>query len=140
MLRSLGADEVVVNSDHSYSTDVWRITGKSGVDVVCENVVSGTLHESLRCMAPSGIAVVLGNIDPSPVMIDPGLVIGRRLRISGSGNPTLSDVRRSIELLRLGKVVPQVAEIIPFEEVARAHAIVEDRSTIGRVVLQGWEK
>src|SRR5438309_1855987 len=55
-LRSLGAHEVVVAKDGQYSAEVWRLTGKQGVDIAMENVGS-TLEQSLRSLATGGIAV-----------------------------------------------------------------------------------
>ena len=72
---------------------MWRRTGKQGVDVVLENVVTDTFGESLRSTAQNAIVVVLGNIGTKRVEIDPGLVIARRIRIAGSGNATYKDVR-----------------------------------------------
>jgi D-arabinose 1-dehydrogenase-like Zn-dependent alcohol dehydrogenase len=137
-IRSAGADEVVVSPDLKFSGDVWRLTEKQGVQAVLENVVSATFGESLRCLAPNGIAVVLGNTEMRKVEIDPGLVIGRRLRIEGSGNPTLQDVRRSLHLLGTGQVKPVIDRIVPFTCAAEAHASLEQRSISGRIVLKGW--
>src|SRR5277367_1493448 len=83
-LKSLGAHDVIVAKDLAYSADVWRLTGKRGVDIAIDNL-GATLAETLRCMALGGIVVVLGNVDGNAVPVLPGLLIGRRLRVSGSG-------------------------------------------------------
>ncbi|WP_248928028.1 alcohol dehydrogenase catalytic domain-containing protein [Paenibacillus hamazuiensis] len=137
-IRSVGADEVVVSPDLKFSADVWRLTEKQGVQAVLENVVSATFGESLRCLAPNGIAVVLGNTEMTKVEIDPGLIIGRRLRIEGSGNPTLSDVQRSLHLLAGGQVKPVIDSIVPFTRAADAHSSLERRGISGRIVMKGW--
>lgn len=137
-IRAAGADEVVVGDAATFAGDVWALTGRTGVDVVMENVVSGTLQASLRCLAQGGTAVVLGNIEATDVAVDPGLIIGRRLRIVGSGNPTFEDVRRALHLMAIGAVVPRIAEVVPFEAAAQAHAAIEERRTVGRVVMSGW--
>ncbi|GCL74080.1 alcohol dehydrogenase [Paenibacillus naphthalenovorans] len=138
IIRSVGADEVIVSPDLKFSGDVWSLTAKQGVQAVLENVVSATFGESLRCLAPNGIAVVLGNTEMRKIEIDPGLIIGRRLRIEGSGNPTLQDVRRSLHLLDTGQVRPIIDRIVPFTSAAEAHAILEQRSVSGRIVMKGW--
>ena len=48
LVRQAGADEVIVSPDLAFSREVWRLTAKQGVDAVLENVVTGTLGESLR--------------------------------------------------------------------------------------------
>ncbi|NGF68804.1 zinc-binding dehydrogenase, partial [Citrobacter freundii] len=66
-LHSLGADDVIVSSG-SYSAEVWKLTGKRGVDVAMENLGS-TLEDTLRSMALGGRVVVLGNVTPVSVPI-----------------------------------------------------------------------
>ena len=73
IVRQAGADEVIVSPDLKFSGEVWRRTGKQGVDVVLDNVVTGTFGESLRSVAQNATVVVLGNIGTKPVEIDPGL-------------------------------------------------------------------
>jgi acryloyl-coenzyme A reductase len=137
-LKTLGADEVVVSPDLSYSAQVWALTGKQGVDIAIENV-GASLSETLRCMTQGGTVVVLGNIGAAHVTLTPGLLIGRRLRIVGSGSATFEDLRQSISLLATGAIQPVVAQRLPFTQAARAHALLDERAITGRVVMQGWD-
>ncbi len=115
-IRAVGADEVVVSPDLRFSGAVWRLTEKQGVDVVLENVVSGTLGESLRSLGAHGLVVILG----------------------GSGNATYDDVERGLRLLSAGQIAAQVARVLPFPRAAEGHALLEERGAVGRVVLRGW--
>jgi acryloyl-coenzyme A reductase len=133
-----GADEVIVSPDLKFSGEVWRRTGKQGVDVVLENVVSNTFGECLRSTAQNAIVVVLGNIAAKRVEIDPGLIITRRIRIAGSGNATYKDVRIALHLLATGAVRPFIGAVLPFPRVSEGHAMMEQREVVGRVVLSGW--
>jgi len=138
IVREAGADEVIVSSDLTFSGDVWRLTGKQGADAVLENVVSGTIGESLRSCAQHAVVVVLGNIGARRVEIDPGIVIMRRIRIAGSGNATYKDVQVALHLLASGAVRPHIGAVLPFPRVAEGHAMMEERKVVGRVVLSGW--
>ena len=138
IVRQAGADEVIVSHDLLFSAEVWRRTGKQGVDAVLENVVSGTFGESLRSCAQHAVVVVLGNIGARRVEIDPGLVIMRRIRIAGSGNATYKDVQVALHLLATGAVKPFIGAVLPFPRVAEGHAMMEQRDVVGRVVLNGW--
>jgi D-arabinose 1-dehydrogenase-like Zn-dependent alcohol dehydrogenase len=137
-VRAAGADEVVVAPDLKFSGEVWRMTGKQGADVVLENVVTGTLGESLRSCAQHATVVMLGNIGARPVELDPGLVIMRRVRIAGSGNATFKDVHMALHLLATGAVKPFIGCVLPFPRAAEGHALMEQRTVTGRVVLAGW--
>jgi acryloyl-coenzyme A reductase len=138
IVRQAGADEVIVCPDLKFSAEVWRLTGKQGVDVVLENVVTGTFGESLRSTAQNAIVVVLGNIGTKRVEIDPGLVIARRIRIAGSGNATYEDVQIALHLLATKAVKPCIGRILAFPQVSEGHALMEQRAVVGRVVLNGW--
>jgi acryloyl-coenzyme A reductase len=136
-LKSLGAEDVVVAKDLGYSAEVWRLTGKRGVDIAIDNV-GATLPETLRCMTQGGIVVVLGNVGGEAVPVSPGLLIGRRLSVSGSGMATLEDVHQSLAMLQAGMVKAVISALVKFPEAAKAHAMIEARAVEGRVVMQGW--
>jgi NADPH:quinone reductase-like Zn-dependent oxidoreductase len=138
VIRDAGADEVIISPDLKFSGEVWRRTAKQGVDVVLENVVTGTFGESLRSTAQNAIVVVLGNIGAKRVEFDPGLVIARRIRIAGSGNATYKDVGIALHLLATGAVKPIIGRVLPFPQVGEGHALMERREVTGRVVLNGW--
>ena len=44
-IEEAGADEIIISRDLRFSGEVWRLTGKQGVDAVLENVVTGSLGE-----------------------------------------------------------------------------------------------
>jgi NADPH:quinone reductase-like Zn-dependent oxidoreductase len=94
----LGAHDVVVAGNEGYSAAVWQLTGRQGVDVAMENV-GHTLHDTLRSMAMGGRVVVLGNVQPGTVPVSPGLLIGRRLSLLGSGSATLEDLRTALAMI-----------------------------------------
>lgn len=138
IVQQAGADEVIVSPDLKFSGEVWRRTAKQGADLVLENVVTTTFGESLRSTAQNATVVVLGNIGAKRIEIDPGLVIARRIRISGSGNATYKDVHIALHLLATGAVKPFIGRILPFPQACEGHALMERRAVTGRVVLNGW--
>lgn len=136
-LEELGASSVVVARDGNYSAEVWNKTGKKGVDVAMENLGS-TLPQTLRATGMGGRIVVLGNIAPGSVEVSPGLLIGRRLRVQGSGSATLDEVSQSLAMIASGLVRPQIDRVMPFTQAAQAHALLEARQVNGRIILSGW--
>ena len=137
-LREAGATDAVLAPDLRFSERVWALTAKHGVDVVLDNVVSTTLGESLRSLGQNGRLVVMGNVDVTPVAVEPGLLIGRRLHVMGSSVCAPREVRDAIALIARGKVRPVVDAVYPFPEAAAAHRRLEVRGAFGRVVLAGW--
>ena len=136
-LKQNGADEVVVAKDSAFGAEVWRLTGKRGVDIALENV-GPSMGETLRAMTTGGIAVVLGNIGGEAVPVAPGLLIGRRLRVVGSGMAPVDEVRQALALIARGLVRPVISAVLPFTDAPRAHRMLEERAVEGRVILEGW--
>jgi len=136
-LKALGADEVIVSPDLKFSAQAWQLTGKQGVDVAIDNL-GMTLPETLRAMAQGGTVVVLGNIEGQPVDVLPGLLIGRRIRVMGSGSGTLEDIRQALAMLVAGQIRPVISATLPFNDIRRAHELLDTKAVEGRVVMQGW--
>jgi NADPH:quinone reductase-like Zn-dependent oxidoreductase len=137
-LKSIGADEVIVSPDLKFGAEAWRLTGKQGVDVAIDNL-GMTLPETLRTLAQGGIAVVLGNLDGQPVDVQPGLLIGRRIRIAGSGSGTLEDIRQALAMLANGQIKPIISAMLPFAQIRQAHTLLDTKAVEGRVVMRGWQ-
>jgi D-arabinose 1-dehydrogenase-like Zn-dependent alcohol dehydrogenase len=133
-----GAEVVIMEPAKRLRHAIRDVIGPDGADAVIENVTSSTLAETIWTVRQGGIVVVLGNVDVVDVPINPGLLIERRLRVVGSGNPTHEDVRRSLSLVASGMVQPEIGAVIPFAHAAEAHRLAESRAVLGRVVLSGW--
>lgn len=137
-IEAVGADEIVVSPKLDFSREVWKRTSKQGADIILENVGTRTLPESMKAAAQGAAIVVLGNIDATGVDISVGLTIGRRLRLMGSGNATYVDLDCALSLMAQQRVKPVIDTVLPFPEVARGHALMEQRGVTGRIVLNGW--
>lgn len=92
----------------------------------------------MRSMALGGRVVVLGNVLPGSVAVNPGLLIGRRFKVQGSGSATLEQLRKALALIYGGQVQPLIDRVLPFPKVSQAHALLESRQVSGRIVLSGW--
>lgn len=136
-LEKLGAEHVVVAEDGHFGAAVWKLTGKRGVDIAIDNL-GVQLDEVLRCVTFGGTAVVLGNIEAKPGTIAPGLLIGRRITVAGSGMGTPEDVRRALAMLESRQVEPVISVVLPFSEINKGHELLDKRAVEGRVVLEGW--
>jgi D-arabinose 1-dehydrogenase-like Zn-dependent alcohol dehydrogenase len=111
------------------------LTGGDGADGVIEIAGRPTFASSVRSLKAGGRMVLVGNVDPGNVPLNPALSILKEIDVIGSAHATLADLTRVIDLVARGAIEPEIAAFVPAEEAARAHAMMEDRTTAGRVVL-----
>ncbi|GAB3689235.1 quinone oxidoreductase family protein [Saccharopolyspora tripterygii] len=129
-LRALGADAVV-----SYDEDTWG----DPVDVVLDSVGGTLLAKATRALAHRGRLVTFGS-ETGPIHSHE--LISRSasatgFRMGSPAAPALMACWRD-ELWdwhRDGRLRTWVHELVPLEQAARAHEIVEARANLGKVVL-----
>lgn len=134
-LHAAGAWEVIVAPELRFANDVKRITKGAGVDIALEIVGSQTFSQTLKCMAPGGRVVVVGNLDTGSFELNPGLVIVKELEIIGAYATTRAELDIALQLTAVGHVKSCVSEVVPLSEAASVHSRLEKRQIAGRVVL-----
>lgn len=134
-LHAAGAWEVIVAPELRFANDVKRITNGEGVNVALEIVGSTTFSQTLKCMAPGGRVVVVGNLNTGGFELNPGLVIVKELEIIGAYATTRDELDTALALTAAGHVKSSVSEVVPLAEAASVHARLEKRQISGRVVL-----
>jgi NADPH:quinone reductase len=144
LARQAGAHEVILYTKADFLTEVRRLTGGSGVQVVYDSVGRTTFLRSLDCLARRGMLVLFGQSSGPVEPFDPQL-----LNAKGSlflTRPTLAHyVATRAELLaRAGEVLRWVAEgalevridrDFSLAEAADAQRELESRQTTGKVLL-----
>jgi NADPH:quinone reductase-like Zn-dependent oxidoreductase len=135
--RSLGADEVIEYRERDFSAEVRALTGKRGVDVVVEHVGGETFEKSVRALARGGRLVTCGATSGAEVSINLRLVFFKLLSILGSTMGSLGELHEIIGHVEAGRLRPVVDRVLPFDQVAEGHRLLEERRAFGKVVLQG---
>jgi NADPH:quinone reductase-like Zn-dependent oxidoreductase len=107
--------------------------------VVFDPVLGEGLERSLAALAPGGRLVTCGALDTPMVSINMWTVVGKRLRIIGTGGGSVSpeELDHLIELVATGALRgPVIDRELPLEQAAEAHRLIENRETFGKVVLK----
>ena len=110
-----------------------------GAAVVFDPVLGGGFERSLSALAPTGRLVTVGAPDSPMVSVNMWAVIGKRLRIIGSGSSTVrpEQLDQIIGLVADGSLHgPAVDRELPLDQAAEAHRLIEERETFGKVVLR----
>lgn len=135
-VRALGAHHVIDYLDQDFAAEVRRLTGKAGVAVVFEHVGAATWEGSLRCLARGGRLVTCGATTGGAVQVSLHAVFFKSLSILGSTMGSKGDLRRILTLFQQGRLRPVVDRVLPFEQVAEAHRLLEERRALGKIVLR----
>lgn len=135
VLEAAGAKHVIVAKDLDFTRDVKRITSGEGVDVALEIVGSACFEHTMKCIAPGGRLVVVGNLDTATFGLNPGLVIVKELEIIGAYATTHAEAAFAFDLHVKGHIPSSVTDVLPFTEAAHVHTRLENREITGRAVL-----
>ena len=144
LAREAGADDVIQYTESDFETEVKRLTGGQGVQVVYDSVGQATFEKSLNCLAPRGYLVLYGqssgpvpSFDPQVLNARGGLFLTR---------PSLGHYTRDRQelLSRADQVLGWVADgtlgvriggTYPLEEAGEAHRRLAGRQTTGKILL-----
>jgi len=141
-LTKLGLDHGVDYTQPDWVDQVRSATGGRGVDLAVDSVGGPTLVGSIGCLTYRGRCITVGNAGRDPQPFDVSLL--------AMGNYSLTGVFLGAEMLNerahamIGRLVDEVAggelrvivdRTFPLAEAAAAHAYIESRQAVGRVVL-----
>ncbi|HEV8297878.1 MAG TPA: zinc-binding dehydrogenase [Acidimicrobiales bacterium] len=136
---ALGAHVAI---DH-YRTDlvdaVFAATAGAGVDVVLDHIGTPLWDAVIRVLRPWGRYVTTGVTAGHRVPLHLGQVFVRGLTITGVGRPTDDQIavtlRNLLAMVDARTVRPVVSEVVPLDQIARAHQLMERSAFFGKIVL-----
>jgi NADPH2:quinone reductase len=144
LAREAGADEVILYTEQDFVTEVKRITGGKGVQVVYDSVGKDTFDKSLECLAPLGYLVSFGQSSGFPAPLDIQRLGGMRsLFVTRPSlfayTQTRADYLRHanavLDLIGGDALKVRIGATYPLAEAAAAHIALAGRQTAGKVVL-----
>ncbi|OOG55473.1 quinone oxidoreductase [Rhodanobacter sp. C03] len=119
-----------------------QLSAGRGADVVYDSV-GRTLGDSLAAARIGGTVVFYGMAAGDPDPVDPRLLMDRSLTLTGGdlwNVLTSASIRRERAValfaqIRAGQLQPNIAARFPLSDGAQAHAYLESREAIGKVLL-----
>jgi len=143
--RALGADDAIDYKSQDFVAEVQRITGGKGADVVLDMVAGDYIARDIQCLAEDGRIVIIAVQGGTKSAVDSGLVLRKRLTITGSTlrpRPVAFKAQIAASLkktawpwLEAGVVRPVIHEVFAAADAARAHELMESNRHIGKLVL-----
>ncbi len=133
--RALGADDTVNHAAGDLVKEVKRLTGRRGADIVVEHVGAATFPQSVVACAGGGRIVTCGATAGFEPVLNLRHVFWRQLSILGSTMASKSRLFTLVDLFAAGRLRPVVHQVLPLDQVAAAHQLLESRTTFGKLVL-----
>ena len=141
----LGADHAINYRSQDFVEEVKRLTDGRGVDVILDMVAGPYVARELKCLAEDGRLVIIAVQGGVESQIDAGVVLRRRLVITGSTlrpRPLAfkagiaTSLRQKVwPWLEAGRVKPVIHQVFPAAQAAQAHTLMESNQHIGKLVL-----
>jgi putative PIG3 family NAD(P)H quinone oxidoreductase len=145
---ALGADHAVNYRGQDFVAETKRLTGGRGADVVLDMVAGDYVGREIECLAEDGRLAIIATQGGNAAHIDVGLVLRKRLSLSGSTLRPRSvayktalarELRERVwPLIEAGRVRPVIHQVFPAARAAAAHALMESSSHVGKIVLT-WQ-
>ena len=139
-----GADEVILYTEQDFVAEVRRLTGGKGVQVVYDSVGKTTFDGSLDCLVPRGMMVLFGQssapvppLDPQVLNRKGSLYLTRPSIAHYTATPEELAARASelFSWIEAGWLHVHIDRTLPLGEASAAHAALESRRTVGKVLL-----
>ncbi len=141
----LGAQILVNYREQDFVTELRSATAGAGADVILDNMGAAYLSRNLEALAVNGRLVVIGlqggrsaEFDLAALMAKRAAVLATSLRARPAAEKAaiVAAVREHVwPLLGSGAVRPVVHAVLPLDEAAQAHRILEASQHVGKVLL-----
>ncbi|MEV6276502.1 zinc-binding dehydrogenase [Nocardia sp. NPDC051832] len=139
--RKLGADETIDHTDPSWPAQLAESRTGATVDVVFDSIGGPTATALLDAVTPlQGRILSYGFLSGAPAQISAADLIPRGITLTGCSGPHwLARVANSrpaaLAQAATGTLIPQIASILPLDQAATAHQLLDSRTPLGAIIL-----
>ncbi len=141
-LKAFGMDHGINYRRDDLVEQVMKLTGGKGVDLVVDPVGGATLQGSLGALGYRGRISLVGNAEREPMKVDVSSLMGGNRSLTGVflGAEIMTDrvhdmIQDLIDQAARGELEVVIDSTFPLAEADKAHAYIEGRQAVGRVLL-----
>src|SRR5580658_10870119 len=144
LARQAGADEVILYTKTDFETEIKRLAGGHGVDVVYDSVGKTTFEKGLNVLRPRGMMVLFGGSSGAVPPFDliqlsqkGSLYVTRPTLVTYIATTEELQARSSalFKMIAEGKLKLRIEHIYPLADAAVAHRDLLSRKTTGKLLL-----
>jgi NADPH:quinone reductase len=141
----LGADHAINYKTQDFAEQAKALTGGKGVDVILDMVAGSYIDREVKCVNEDGRIVIIAVQGGTKSEFNSGLVLRRRITITGStlrprpvafkAAIAASLKKNAWPLIEGGKIKPVIHSTFAAADAAKAHALMESNQHVGKIVL-----
>jgi len=144
LAREAGAGDVIVFTKQDFETEVKRLTGGKGVEVVYDGVGKATFEKNLNVMKLRGMLVIFGMssgavppVDPAKLSEKGSLYMARTTlaHFTATREELLARTSSLFGMIAEGNLKVLIGKTYPLVEAAAAHRDMEARKIAGKLLL-----
>src|SRR4030067_952653 len=144
LTREAGADDVILYEEKDFETEVRRLTGGQGVEVVYDSVGQATFEKSMNCLTTRGCLVLYGQssgpvppFDPQALNTPGGLFLTRAApgHYTRNREGLLARANQVLGWVGGGRLRGRLGETFPLPNAGEAHRKLAGRGTTGKILL-----
>ena len=145
-VRALGVDSVIDYQKQDFTEEIKRITQGRGVDIILDHIGAAYLTSNMKALAMEGTLVIIGvmsgaraELNLAAMMVKCQRMVGsvlRRRSISEKAEIIADFTRVVMPFMTSRDIIPSIYQVLPLEEAAVAHRIMEASAHFGKIVLQ----
>ena len=143
IIEKLGGDAIINYATSNFDAEVNRLTNGEGVSVIYDAVGKATFERDFQALKLFGRLVMYGNASGAPDPMPPRILSEKGLSITGFvlytavRIPALwqEAINQVVGWIGEEKLRITIHRVLPLEEVAEAHRLLESRASTGKIVL-----
>lgn len=142
---ALGADHAINYKAADFAEEVKKLTDGKGANVILDMVAGSYVAREINCLADDGRLVIIAVQGGAKAEINAGLVLRKRLTVTGSTlRPRSLEFKSAIAqalkeqvwpLLASGVIKPVIHSTFAAADAASAHVLMESNQHVGKIVL-----
>ncbi len=145
-VAGLGVDRVIDYRNEDFAEAVLDFSGGAGADVILDHIGAPYLERNMKALGIGGRLSLIGIMGGAEATINLGRLLVKRQHIIGSVLRPRPVAEKAAIVAEFGRVVmplfaerrivPLIDRVLPLEEAAEAHRVMEDSAHFGKIVLR----
>ena len=141
--KEAGADAVILYTKQDFPAEIHKLTDQKGVDLIIDGVGKTTFPGNLEAAARRGNIIIFGAASGLADPISPNVLMQKSLTVSGgslfnyllNAQELMYRAKAVVEGLQKGWLKLHIDHVFPLKEAPEAHRRLENRNTVGKILL-----